>query len=292
MNPTIAIVLHFRNAARTHRCIASLSAAGVERVTIVDNSADEGASLCELKEVLTREEAGVVSYLEPGINLGFAGGVNLALAETARPCQENVLLLNSDAVISGEAINSLEEALHQGAVLAAPMIMEGGSLKSPACFYHGLLGLITRRPIPFSRTYLTGACLMVHGDFVQTPLFDPSFFFFGEDVLLSHRVLQLRHATAVTTGEPIRHEGSGSSVKGSVFYEYHINRAHLLLAARLYEDQPLLKALAFACRIFILPVRAMWRSLKLNSASPLVGMALACSDIVRRRIRPLTPPRA
>lgn len=292
MNPTIAIVLHFRNSARTHRCIASLSAAGVGRVTIVDNSADGRASLRELKELLTPEEAGIVSYLEPGINLGFAGGVNHALAETARPCQENVLLLNSDAVISGQAINSLEEALHQGAVLAAPMIMEGASLKSPVCYYHGLLGLITRRPIPFSRTYLTGACLMVRGDFAQAPLFDPSFFFFGEDVLLSHRALQLRHATAVTTGQPIRHEGSGSSVKGSVFYEYHINRAHLLLAARLYEDRPLLKALAFGCRLVSLPVRAMWRSLKLISASPLVGMALACSDIARRRVRSLTPPPA
>lgn len=292
MNSTIAIVLHFRNAARSHRCIASLSTAGVGRVTIVDNSADEGTSLCELRELLTAEEASIVSYLEPGINLGFAGGVNFALVETARPGQENVLLLNSDATISREAINSLEEALHRGAALAAPMIMEGGSLKSPTCYYHGLLGLITRHAIPFSRTYLTGACLMVRGDLAQAPLFDPSFFFFGEDVLLSHRALQLRHSTAVTTGEPIKHEGSGSSVKGSIFYEYHINRAHLLLAARLYEDRPISKAIAFACRLFSLPARATWRSLKMTSPSPLVGLALACSDVARRRVRSLTPPPA
>ena len=75
-------------------------------VTIVDNSASP-----ETAALAARHGA---HYLDPGANLGFAGGVNLALVSLAERgrAAEDVLLLNPDAVISADGIATLQRALH------------------------------------------------------------------------------------------------------------------------------------------------------------------------------------
>jgi GT2 family glycosyltransferase len=75
-------------------------------VTIVDNS-----SLPEIATLARRFDA---HYVDAHANLGFAGGVNLALRSLRERGRDrsDVLLLNPDAVISADGVLILQKALH------------------------------------------------------------------------------------------------------------------------------------------------------------------------------------
>ncbi len=70
---------------------------------VVDNSSD-----AKVRAVAARHGA---RYVDPGANLGFAGGVNVGLAERGRPTAD-VLLLNPDASITAEGVADLSRFLH------------------------------------------------------------------------------------------------------------------------------------------------------------------------------------
>ena len=85
-------------------CLASLR--GALCVTVVDNS-----SLPGTREVALRHGA---RYVDTGVNLGFAGGVNLGLRvlESTEGPGVDVLLLNPDARVSPEAVRAMQERAH------------------------------------------------------------------------------------------------------------------------------------------------------------------------------------
>lgn len=82
-------------------------------VTIVDNSSSpETARLAA--------ERGL-HYLDPGANLGFGAGVNMALRALAErgAADDDVLLLNPDARITGDEVDRMHRVLHAERHLAA-----------------------------------------------------------------------------------------------------------------------------------------------------------------------------
>jgi GT2 family glycosyltransferase len=290
MRECVAVLLHFRNVSLSERCVASLAAEKVDAVYVVDNSEDGGASLAILRNTL--QSAPIrICYLEPGVNLGFAAGVNLAVGAIACTGREvDLLLINSDAVLAPTTVVSLRDAVSGIApVIAAPSIEGPTGLVSARTYYRHLSGAITPAgPGWRGHALLGGACLMLHRSLVSTPLFDEAFFFYGDDIELSFRMARKGVALVDVPEGIVVHQGSGSSGNGSLFYEYHMNRAHLLIVRKLGYG-PFGRTFLSLGRVFSLTLRAMVRSLRYRSWRPWKGLAMAIIDVTRGRLRTFTP---
>lgn len=291
----VAIVLHFRTARLTLSCLESLLSSGVPEVMLVDNSQDDGRTITAMEHELAamRGEGGMVTVLAPSRNLGFAGGVNLALDALLSSGPARVLLLNSDALMTREALRALNEAIDHGAELAGPRVGEKGSVPETMGMpgYHRWLGLLVPARTPGAVGYLSGACLMISERVAAPRLLNEHFFFYWEDIELCHR---LRAAGARIDFVPtvrVPHISSSSARNGSPFYEYHVLRGHWLLA-RALTSSPAGHGVALAGRLVILPARALVRALRIRSMVPLISFMQVAYDLVHGCVRDLTPPPA
>lgn len=295
MNPPriVAIVLHFRTPRLTLTCLESLLSSGVPEVMLVDNSQDDGRTIAGMERELAAmcAKGGAVTVLAPPRNLGFARGINLALDALLSSGPARVLLLNSDALMTREALHALNEAIDHGAELAGPRVGEEALVPETMGMpgYHRWLGLLVPARTPGAVGYLSGACLLI-SERVATPrLLNEQFFFYWEDIELCHR---LRAAGARIEFVPtvrVPHLASSSARNGSPFYEYHILRGHWLLARALTRS-PVGYAVALAGRLVIFPARALVRALRNRSVVPLVSFMHVAYDLVRGCVRDLTPP--
>ncbi|MGY1521299.1 glycosyltransferase family 2 protein [Luteimonas sp. A482] len=292
MTEVTAIVLNFRTPEKTLECLRSLAQETIRHVVLVENSEDGGVSLSTMRpgiEGLKGEGVGI-DIVDEGRNLGFAAGVNRALGLIRDRQGGDVLLLNSDARLEPGALCGLREALRAGADAAAPLVVSStAGLSMPVSHYHRCLGILTKDRLRGSFPYITGACVLFAPGVARDGLFDEDFFFYGEDVMLGARMEREGKVCAVVSESRIVHEGAGSARNGSVFYEYHINRGHWLLALKLPTGRISL-FLYLAGRLLFLPSRATVRSIRHGSLNPLKGFCMATSDLLSGIRRTLTPP--
>lgn len=290
---TVAVVLHFRTPALTIGCLRAAHAAGVAEAVLVDNSQDHGRSITVMQDDLeSLRVAGLgLSLLSPTRNLGFAAGVNLAIHDLLRTGPARVLLLNSDAVISREALQILEDAIEDGMDAAGPRLLESMDVNNDAEMsgYQRWLALHVHAGAFGAVPYLSGACLLLSERIVRSPLLDETFFFYGEDVELAQRLHLQRARIAYLPQARVLHPPSSSARNSSLFYEYHVLRGHWLLAFRLVSSWPG-RVLAVLGRLLILPARAVLRAIRSKSWVPIAAFVFIVMDLVRRRMRDLTPP--
>lgn len=273
-----AIVLNYRDAARTEACMSSLHGQGLDTVLIVDNSADEHAT-DELAAMLERQKE-CVDYtphlLNSGNNLGFARGVNLALNDEAALHCDAFLLINNDAVALSDMVARLAAALADtGAAMVAPTVVDAAGVQQPMLWYQRFFGLLTVRPLPGSFPYLSGCCLLVRREILENGrLFDEDFFMYGEDTRLGWRLACAGKKPLRLDDAFVRHDGAGSSRRGQMFYEYHMARAHVLLAMKTWHH-PMEIPLLLASKCVGLSLRALWRSLRFGNIAPLKAFFMA-----------------
>jgi len=290
----VAVVLHFRTPDISTACLESLRLAGIRRVVLVDNSQDNGVTLNEMMASVQRlQTMGVdIEIEQPERNLGFAAGVNLGIARAQAGGAVRVLLLNSDAKIDTASLDALSAAVDAGCALAAPRI--GVSLDGADCghAYHRWTGMMVKPGRLGGICFLSGACLLIAEQVASPHLFDEAFFFYGEDVELSARLLRQGFAITCVPVAFAYHAASGSSKNGSWFYEYHLVRGHWLLAHALTQNGVAF-ALALLGRIIYLPLRAIVRSIRSCSPRPLFAFSVASWDVltgVQRDVTPLVTP--
>lgn len=282
-----AIVLDYRRADLTAQCLDSL-AGQVEHAIVVDNSDDRSASR-DLQRRLDARDPGrpPLTRLAPPTNLGFAGGVNYALHRfEGLKDYDAVLLVNNDATLGAGAVAALARALQaaSGPALAAPACTDDGM--PLRLWYHAALGLVTRRRLWGAFSYLSGTCLLVPQALAAGGLFDEDFFMYGEDVELASRLRRGGIAQVVVTDARISHVGSSAEPQGGFFYEYHMARAHLLLADKLAPGAAW-RIVYRACRAPLLLARAGVRSARMRSLTPLAATVKAWqSFFVRPRPTP------
>ena len=286
-------ILHFRSADLTARCLDALVAEGLLRAVVVDNSEDGGDSLQALRPRLGELTAmgAEIFVVEPGRNLGFSAGVNLAMRSAMQHFgSTDVLVLNNDARLMRGSLRSLRERLASaaGRSVIAPVIRSPDGAEIRGAWYQRLFGLYFLRPAPGCVRYLSGCCLAVPMELCSEPLFNEDFFFYGEDVDLSARLARTGVRLEIDDSALVEHAATSSSRNGSLFYEYHMNRAHLLLASRLNQGS-IARILAICGRLLMLPLRAAIRTVRFRALTPWRGLALAVVDVARGRLRPLTP---
>jgi GT2 family glycosyltransferase len=273
-----AIVLNYRDGARTEACLRSLNGQGLDTVLVVDNSAEARAAedIAAIVERQARQMDCVLRLIEPGSNLGFARGVNLALNdETALRC-DAFLLINNDAVAMPGMVGRLASRLADTAnMMVAPTVVDAAGRPQPILWYQRFFGLLTTRSLPGSFPYLSGCCLLARRELLERgKLFDEDFFMYGEDTLLGWRLACAGMEFLRLNDALVRHDGAGSSRRGQLFYEYHMARAHVLLAMKTRRHQWELPLL-LACKGIGLGLRASWRSLRFKSIVPLHAFFLA-----------------
>lgn len=153
-------------------------------VTIVDNSSSTAT------HALAREHG--ACYLDPGRNLGFGAGVNVALQSLAERglADDDVLLLNPDASISGGEVLRMHCTLHADRSLAAVGAAQtdpatGAAVRvwwpfpSPARQWLEATGL---GRLNRARDFAIGSLLLLRAEAIaQVGGFDERFFLYAEE---------------------------------------------------------------------------------------------------------------
>lgn len=273
---TAAITIHFRKPELTTRCVDSLLADDWSPVLVWDNSADGGASMQVLQTRYATDAR--VELVFQAYNLGFGRGMNAALAALGQLGYRGaVLLVNNDArVLPGMRI-ALERELSSGnssiSMLIAPRVLQDGR-EQGWLHYQPWLALVTHRPLRGSFAYLSGCCLLVSRPDNARPLFDESFFMYGEDVELSWRFRRQGGRLVLLEDAWVVHDGSASSGQASEAYERFLVESHWLLVDKL-ASSPASRQLMRVLRIATLAVRGCIRALRYRSWVPLRALTAA-----------------
>lgn len=269
------LMLAYFKSDMTLKCLQTLEHQGIERLILVDNSADteENQRTLALTQYFPQGWLNVV--IAPH-NLGFAKGMNLAW-EQARQSGEwdYFLILNNDLQAEPMLVNSLLQHLQQhpetGMVTATTRTPHGLQGKN---YYHRWTGLLFQRQVMGSFLFLGGHCLMLRAQAVGETLFNARYFMYGEDIELNWQLTRQGWRLDVLPDVLLRHDSNSSSANGSLFYEYHINRWHILIVQALGANS--LERLAmYALRLPLLGFRAVLRSWRFHSLTPLKALLLA-----------------
>jgi len=267
-------------------------------VVVVDNwtTAEERRSVQEL----ARERDWVL--VAPATNTGFGGGVNLGVAAAREAGVDDILLLNPDAQLPPDDLETLSRAAAEDRrALYAPLIRRpDGRIWFQGLWVDERDGAMRRfdDPPPHGHLWLTGACIWMSMDAWDViGGFDESYFLYWEDVDLSRRALDAGMTLHIVRDAQALHDVGGtqestSQAKSPVYYFYSI-RNRLLYATkhldaagiRRWRRDDIRQAWAIVMRggrrQFLRPwkpLSAMWRGLR-------AGRALAAAALRERVTR-------
>lgn len=202
------VVVAYGSPEGLSRCLAGLQ--GRYQTVVVDNS-----SLAEVEDVVSLHGA---RYVDPGRNLGFATGVNVALEEARR--NADVLLLNPDAEVTPAVVEALRRELAgaPGAACAAPAQRAPGAssldrvcwpFPSPGGAWLEALGLWRARR---DRDYLIGSVLLLRRQALEdVGEFDERFFLYAEEADWQMRATRRGWTVLYCDRVEALHEGAGTS---------------------------------------------------------------------------------
>lgn len=235
----IIISYNVRDLLRT--CLRSLSRSLSEygpaaRVIVVENASDDGSGQ------MVRSDFPDVTLLEPGENLGFAGGNNYALRELGFPdgadTPEAVWLLNPDTEVQNDAPARLLQHLRKSPTTGAvgPTLRYGdGSFQHSAFAFPGLVQVLFdlfpvparllesrlngRYPrdwyagsTPFEVDMLLGAALMMRGEALcDVGLLDEDYFMYVEELDWCRRAKDAGWQIDVVPGATVIHYAGQST---------------------------------------------------------------------------------
>jgi GT2 family glycosyltransferase len=181
-------------------------------VIVVDNSSNEKVS-----EVVGRHNG---RYVDSGSNIGFAAGVNRALAELGS-AHGDVLLLNPDARATGETVRALQQFMHttgneRVACVSPALTRDDGRAErvewpfpSPSRVWLEALGLGSRRP---GGGFLNGAVLLLRADAIDDiGTFDERFFLYAEETDWQRRAANSGWSMRVYSEVVAGHTGAATS---------------------------------------------------------------------------------
>ncbi len=241
-----AVVVHYRDAASTVRCVDSLlQQQPTPPVVVIDNASPDGSG-AELDHQLADRPQ--VQLLHARHNGGFGAGCNRGIEHALRtwPRLGSVLLLNPDAELAPGALAELLATLRARprAGIVGCYIDDG---RGRTWFANGHIPRWTltgfHRPADGAgehpTTFVTGACMLLRGTLLQQGLrFDERFFLYCEDADLCERVRRGGGELWLTQRARASHRSGGSqpgqTVLGDFTAErlYWLTRAKVLFASR------------------------------------------------------------
>ncbi|MBN1428799.1 MAG: glycosyltransferase family 2 protein [Anaerolineae bacterium] len=242
------------------------------QVYVVDNASSDGTAKA-IRSTFPQSH-----LIEPGENLGFAGGNNLALREIGFPDGHNlppfVLLLNPDTLIRPGALIALLDGMEdtEAGLGGARLVYGDGSFQHSAFAFPGLSQLmIDLFPVlgrlhesrlngryprslyesdrPFEIDHPLGATFMLRREVIQqTGLFDEQFHLYCEEVDWALRIRAAGWKAVCIPAAEVVHYGGQSTIQVRPQSVINLWTARLRLYNKHYS--PLKRALA------ILTIRA------------------------------------
>ena len=279
-------------------------------VVVVDNASTDGTA-----DRVARAHP-EVRLLRSPVNLGFAGGNNLALREVASPY---VVLLNNDAVAEPGAVAALVRALADGgerlAAVTATVLLAGrfraagpdddavvdgpdgrwvdvvlvnstGNVVRQDGYGadRGWLARdATHRPERDVFGFCGAAAALRTSALRDVGLFDEDFFLYYEDSDLSWRLRLAGYRVEHCAHAVVRHRHAASSGEGSEVFRFHDTRNRLLM---LVKDAPAGLAVRAAVRALLTAVSVTVRRSQPPAHVRTRWRALASA----LRLLPTTPP--
>lgn len=228
VNVAIVFRKNFKDLCRCLQCLEKQSTPP-ERIIVVDNS-DQG-ELCGL-------DASRVEVLRASVNIGFAAGNNLGIAEAG---SEFIALLNPDAFPEPDWLGNLLKAAKANPQYVAfgsvqlldesPELLDGvGDSYHPSGIFrrkgHGRRRSEYDDPQPREMFSPCAAAALYRRDALEAVGgFDEDFFCYGEDVDLIFRLRLAGWKSMLVEDAVVRHVGSASSGgQRSEFASYHGHR--------------------------------------------------------------------
>lgn len=204
------VIVAYNAPDQLARCLAGL--ARTFPVTIIDNSSSQHvARVAELYSA---------TYVDAGSNLGFAAGVNVALARLETQ-DVHVLLLNPDAFVTGALVSALADFLERpdnatvGAVSPRLVDLYGTEQRvrwpfpSPGRMWAEAAGFGHLR---FRRGFVVGAAVLLRGEAIRhVGRFDERFFLYAEEADWQRRAYLSGWQSAVHLGIVGEHAGASAS---------------------------------------------------------------------------------
>ena len=270
------VVLNYFGHEDTITCVQALvNQNELKKIIIVENSVNI-TELSILKDIFKNDRK--VEILEPSQNLGFSGGVNLAVNSVLDSGFDAFLLLNNDTLIPPNTVKYLAKGLiDNGFDMASPIIYcypEQHKIWAKGYYYNLFAGLITQRNtwfVPGTLFYLSGCCILIRRQvFKQIGLLDPVFFMYGEDIEFCFRAVQSGFRIGIVHNAHIYHKANVSSQLNSLFYEYHINRCHFLLCNKLFKKKAEQRC-SLVIKLFTLSIRTLLRTFKFRNTHAISG---------------------
>jgi GT2 family glycosyltransferase len=225
------IIVSYQSGPTLERCLAALRAQtfGDFEILLVDNASSDGAP----QAAVAADPS--LRFLQPGVNLGFAAGNNLAAREARGRW---LALLNPDAYARPDWLEALVAgtARHPDVrcftslqmVADEPGLMDGAGdvMTSAGIPFRG--GYRRRRPANLREGEVFSACgaatLIDRELFLDQGGFDERFFCYCEDVDLGYRLRLAGEATLLLPGAVVEHVGSASTGVRSDFAVFHGSR--------------------------------------------------------------------
>lgn len=282
-----AVVVHYPTARDLRGCIEALHSGRrvLSSVTVVDNGAPE-----RVPDAIAR----VADVISLPHNLGFACAANLG---AARGAADHVLFVNPDVRVTGNVLRKLRTTCAApGCAAASPLLLlpdgrpqvgVGGflpGLRSILCEHvPGLSSTIRRgaRNGPFflkaedlrrERSdgprcvvvdWLCAACLLVRRDaFEGVGGFDETFFLYGEDIDLGHRLTTAGHRLRLRTDIVALHRhvyptrGAARQADGAVWLD-GLDRYYRKHRPRSRRGLHMIAAVGFATRALVYALELM-----------------------------------
>lgn len=233
--PLLSIVIvAYQSGPTLERCLASLRAQTFRdfEILMVDNASSDGAP-----QAAAAADPSII-LLEPGANLGFAAGNNLA-ARIARG--RWLVLLNPDAYAQPDWLSALVDGGDRHPrvrcftslqmVADEPGLMDGAGdvMTSAGIPFRG--GYRRRRPHDLPEGEVFSACgaatMIDRALFLELGGFDERFFCYCEDVDLGYRLRLLGEPTLLIPEARVDHVGSATLGVRSDFALFHGTRNRL-----------------------------------------------------------------
>ncbi|HJQ51006.1 MAG TPA: glycosyltransferase family 2 protein [Gaiellaceae bacterium] len=209
--PVHVVVVAYGAADQLDFCLSALGA-GIE-TTVVDNSGSPA-----VREAADRPG---VDYIDPGRNLGFGAGVNLALQTLLKAAPRDVLLLNPDAVLDPGQLETLTRYLHrrgnERVAAVSPRLMRASGLEqrvvwpfpTPLRCWADAVGLSR---VPARDSFVIGAALLLRWEALQdVGLFDERFFLYAEETDWQRRARALGWTSSLCRDAVGVHAGAGTA---------------------------------------------------------------------------------
>lgn len=190
-----------------------LQAKNVHRIYLVDNS-PEAISNNQLSAVGNQQSVRRVEYIHTGKNLGYGAAHNIAIRETIYDEVPYHLVLNSDIVVTAEAIDNLVDVMQANELIGQlmPRVVDVNGEMQYLCkllptpidllrrIVCGRSGRESKRNAhfelreldhsrPINAPYLSGCFMLLRTEaLLKAGLFDERFFMYPEDIDLTRRI--------------------------------------------------------------------------------------------------------